>query len=340
MGDYDQNHCERSFDQSWSDWLVRRLLAHHSHASLVTAMVESGFPEEFAADKVTAIAGSPILRSLPDELRRARKIAGMADLYCQLFRGSGFRLERLRLTPDDFYSRYFFRNLPVVLTGLTDGWPASEKWSPAYFKDHYGEVEVEITADRNGDALYEGNFETHRRSVSLGRFVDMIEQGGATNDYYMVARNQTMNDPALQSLKEDIFFPEGFLDPQTTLNPYVRLWFGPPGTVTPFHVDNRNALFVQVRGRKLVRLVPPQFLASLYNDHSCYSPVDLDAIDTERFPAMKDVPVFEVVLEPGDALFIPITWWHWVKALDVSISLTFTNFFHNEPEMVWWDATS
>jgi len=34
----------------------------------------------------------------------------------------------------------------------------------------------------------------------------------------------------------------------------------------------------------------------------------------------------EVILNPGDAIFIPIAWWHRAESLDVSISTTFINF--------------
>jgi hypothetical protein len=33
-----------------------------------------------------------------------------------------------------------------------------------------------------------------------------------------------------------------------------------------------------------------------------------------------------VVVEPGDGLFLPVGWWHWARALDVSISATFSSF--------------
>ena len=46
----------------------------------------------------------------------------------------------------------------------------------------------------------------------------------------------------------------------------------------------------------------------------------------DKYPLMKKTTSIEVVLEPSDALFIPIGWWHCVESLDVSISLSFTNF--------------
>ena len=34
----------------------------------------------------------------------------------------------------------------------------------------------------------------------------------------------------------------------------------------------------------------------------------------------------EVTLNPGDALFVPLGWWHQVASLDFSVTITHTNF--------------
>jgi ribosomal protein L16 Arg81 hydroxylase len=54
---------------------------------------------------------------------------------------------------------------------------------------------------------------------------------------------------------------------------------------------------------------------------------------------MRDVPVHEALVEPGEILFIPIGWWHAVRSLDVSMSLSFTNLRFNDPEIGWREAT-
>jgi len=36
--------------------------------------------------------------------------------------------------------------------------------------------------------------------------------------------------------------------------------------------------------------------------------------------------VYDVELQPGEIIFMPLAWWHQVKALDFSVTATFTNF--------------
>jgi ribosomal protein L16 Arg81 hydroxylase len=38
--------------------------------------------------------------------------------------------------------------------------------------------------------------------------------------------------------------------------------------------------------------------------------------------------VADVILEPGETLFMPVGWWHHARALDVSITVTFTSFIY------------
>ena len=55
----------------------------------------------------------------------------------------------------------------------------------------------------------------------------------------------------------------------------------------------------------------------------CVCQVDLDQPDAEAFPGLQDLPVMDCVLEAGQMLYIPPGWWHYVKSLSVSFSVSF-----------------
>ncbi len=107
------------------------------------------------------------------------------------------------------------------------------------------------------------------------------------------------------------------------------MWIGPAGTVTSLHHDLTNNFIAQVVGRKRVRMAPASEVGKLYNERHVFSEIpDLDAptADPDHFPRLAGLRVYDVVLKPGEVLFMPVAWWHQVKSLDFSVTVTFTNF--------------
>lgn len=47
-----------------------------------------------------------------------------------------------------------------------------------------------------------------------------------------------------------------------------------------------------------------------------------DAPDLNRFPDHAHPRVMDCMIGPGDLLFLPVGWWHDVKGLDLSITVT------------------
>ncbi len=84
---------------------------------------------------------------------------------------------------------------------------------------------------------------------------------------------------------------------------------------------------LQVVGRKYVRLYDPQHTPRLYPHpsgmHTNTSQVDLHCVDEQQFPGFSQVPYIDVVLEPGEMLYMPPKWWHFVQSLTVSFSVSF-----------------
>jgi Cupin-like domain len=50
---------------------------------------------------------------------------------------------------------------------------------------------------------------------------------------------------------------------------------------------------------------------------------------SKRYPMFQEAKILEVTLCPGEVLFLPVGSWHHVRALDISITMTFTNFAFN-----------
>lgn len=56
--------------------------------------------------------------------------------------------------------------------------------------------------------------------------------------------------------------------------------------------------------------------------------VDLDNIDLKEFPRVENLDFMDCILEEGDLLYIPPKWWHYVRSLSISFSISF-----------WWRKT-
>lgn len=128
--------------------------------------------------------------------------------------------------------------------------------------------------------------------------------------------------------------------------PLLNAWFGPSGTISPLHVDPYHNMLTQIVGKKYVRLYAPRESARLHPrgmeeggiDMGNTSEVDVgvlagwDGTEAEkageiaRFSRVQDVPYVDCVLEEGEALYIPVGWWHYVRSLSVSFSVSF-----------WWN---
>jgi hypothetical protein len=162
--------------------------------------------------------------------------------------------------------------------------------------------------------------------MKFSAFADEVMAAGATNDFYLTANNTVTSKGALQVLGDDILeFGDGYF----TNGKEALLWFGPKGTITPLHHDLTNNIFVQLYGKKRFIMIPSLQVPYMYNDQRAkhvYSLVDGGAPDLQQFPLYKNITPITLEVNAGEALFIPIGWYHYVVSESVSISLTFTNF--------------
>lgn len=285
-------------------------------------LIASGTSAAAADYEVRRAEKDPVVQAAATLQRRIAKRDWVLGIHGRLasVRADGLSITTVdKVEPPRFFEDFYAANRPVVLTGLVDNWPALSRWSLDYLAEKVGDAVVELQAERMSADDYELAKDHHKRMAPMRAVIDAIRKAGATNDFYVTAYNDTTNKQALAPLWEDvgdvsILRPTGGRD--------GFFWLGPKGTLTPFHHDLTNNLLVQVMGRKRVHLVPSWEVGRMRNSTHCFS--DRAPAD---WPDGADLPpILECVIAPGDALFLPIGWWHHVEALDVSISMSFTNF--------------
>ena len=230
-----------------------------------------------------------------------------------------------RVDGQEFLDQFYAPGRPVVLTEQIADWPALTRWTPDYLKQAVGPAPIEFQGGRDGDPLFERNKDAHRRTEPFDAFIDRITSAPG-NDAYLTAYNSERNAAALKPLARDIGPLDEILTREAS-HPDGMMWIGPAGAWTPLHHDLTNNLIVQVSGRKRLILTPAAYAGRLYNRQHVFSEVqDLEGFDPGRFPLVGGVHAYEVTLDPGEALFVPLGWWHQARALDFSVTLTFTNF--------------
>jgi [histone H3]-dimethyl/trimethyl-L-lysine36 demethylase len=218
---------------------------------------------------------------------------------------------------------------------MLDSWPALRLWrDPRYLHRIAGPRTVPVEV---GDHyLAEG---WGQRLVRFGDFLDKHVLGRdnpALKDHEestLEGRAYLAQHPLLDQIPDlaaDISTPEYcVLGEEGEVNA-VNAWIGPAGTVSPLHTDPHHNLLCQVAGRKYLRLYSPEQKGAMRPPGSGMtantSTVDLDdppKAGEEGGAEFAAAPFLECQLDEGEALYLPPGWWHYVKSLSPSISVSF-----------------
>ena len=314
-------------DAGWLQWVAENRLRNCTPESMLVTMTQAGLDPVACERAIRDMEHNPgflaarkmqqIQTKLESVVANQQKVRALDPLY-------GHVEKRSRVPIGEFLDRYVFGSRPLVLTDVARDWPALKRWSPQDLSERFGHLQVDIQAERSADPNYEVNKMSHRRTVRLADFVTQVLAGGATNDYYLTANNEVLRRPEFAPILADIGTLPDFCDP-AQLAQRASFWFGPAGTVTPLHHDTLMLCHTQIVGRKRWRFISPLQTPLLYNSFEVYSPIDIDQPDLNRYPLFAQAQVLEVIVEPGETVFLPLGWWHQVTALDVSLSFSYSN---------------
>ncbi len=333
-----------ALDAGWRQWVAEQRLRNCTPESMLVTMTGAGLHPAVARRAILDIESDPVFlaaRRMQQLHRKLESVVGNLQKVWELRPGYA-AVERIPEPPfDEFVERYVVGCRPVVLTDVTRDWPAMKRWSPADLRQRFGHLDVEVQAERSADPRFEENKLAHRRRVLLRDFVNLVVQGGPSNDHYLTANNELLRQPDFAPLLADIGSLPRVCD-RARLPEASSFWFGPAGTLTPLHHDTLMLFHTQVVGRKRWRFISPLQTPRLYNHHNVFSAVNLDQPDFHRHPDLAGVQVLDVIAQPGDTVFLPLAWWHQVSALDVSLSFSYSNlalpnnYIYNNPDIRDW----
>jgi hypothetical protein len=225
---------------------------------------------------------------------------------------------RSGLTLKEFNRAYRDPGKPVVILDAIEDWKARKAWTFEFFKSRYGNHMV--SAYRYRGDKYQPSDVT---KMSLSDYIDgVVAHDWKSFPYYIRDNWALLADHP--ELAEDYRFPTYFFDWFSMLPPFMRLkypriFIGPKGAVTPLHQDiwETHAWLSQLVGRKRWILFPADQSKLLYD-----CKVDPANPDYERFPLYREAHPVECTIGPGETVFVPSGWAHWVVSLDPTISLS------------------
>jgi Cupin-like domain len=238
------------------------------------------------------------------------------------------------------------QGMPVIITDAAERWPARSKWTFEFFRSAYGSDWA--TAPR-----WESDI---ARLTKLETYIDFLDTPNVELPGFWVDKNghplriapepdaappYLMGWHAFQKhpeLYDDITpAPYFVLDFVSALSPTLReifewtstynywaIYIGSAGSLSPLHRDywNTHGYLAQIRGRKRAILFSPEDSDFLYSGK-----VDPEQPDFGLFPLFERATAYECIIEPGETLLMPADWWHYVRGLEKSITVSH-NFFN------------
>lgn len=226
---------------------------------------------------------------------------------------------------EDFRRDHLEAFVPAVINDLAKDWKAFGQWDHTWFATRHAAVEVEVS-------LPSGRKQVQRLDKYLGSLKNAQPKDGKALPYL----RGWYYEQSLPELKADLWSSGNFHEivfedwfhklPRRYWPDFHWLFLGGASASTPLHVDPTltHAWLTQLHGRKRFVLFPPCDLVKLVKA-PCRGG-GLVSLDEAR---ERGLPGIEVILNPGDTLFVPIFWAHFVECIDSSTSLTW-NFLGKE----------
>jgi hypothetical protein len=220
-------------------------------------------------------------------------------------------------------------------------WPALKKWNLEYFRTHSAHMpmwemkmqsespEFVYSSERpllnNPQFHFTSSSTTQKKNVTAAEYISLL----AERELRLISSstpNQGMHFywtdgiGALRGLADDLL-DLSFLSLGTSSQPCdTGIWVAGSHIVTHTHYDSYYNMFVMVTGRKRFQLAPPEAWPQM-NLYPALHPRFRQS-QSQFWPnVLHNVTTYEVVLNPGEVLYLPPFWFHRVTSLEPSVAV-------------------
>lgn len=219
---------------------------------------------------------------------------------------------------ENFNQNYFNPQKPVIIKGLAKEKEAGNYWSIDYFKKKMGDVIVDIYDNKNKENR-KSAFTTPDLKMKFADYLDILSKD-EPSDLRIFLFDLFKHNPNLQ---KEFPCPNLF---KGVLDNIGHMFFGGKDATVRIHydIDMSNVLLTHFVGKKRVVLISPEYSDILYRlPLNTYSLINPDQPDYEKHPALKYVKGYDFILNPGDSLFMPSGYWHYMTYLEVGFSVSY-----------------
>jgi hypothetical protein len=229
------------------------------------------------------------------------------------------------LDPRTFHEDYVRRGLPLL---IRDAARPEDVFSFDMFRQEMACKEVFVCEHgKLRGPKWQWSRYAYQYPLRVEEYVRMLEDGrAAERDIYLSFLRIGAIESATRArtFMDDVAARYGFDKLYPDMDGY--LWVGPPGHVEPLHTDEGDNTLYQVAGVKHLAIFPPSQLHNLYPFplFGALPPwvcqLDIDHPDHERFPRARQALAkrYDVVLEPGNMIYLPTQWSHEVTIVSGS----------------------
>lgn len=212
---------------------------------------------------------------------------------------------RAGLTPEEFAKEYLKPQKPVILTDYADQWPCKSKWTIDFFRSNYGHLDVPVFSKNFSKPGKK--YMSAETTMKFGTYLELIDS--EPTDLRLFLFNIFKHAPELRNDFSTPTIMNGFM------MRFPLMFFGGAGSSVQLHydIDLSHVFHTQFHGRKRVVLFDQKQSVNLYkHPFTVRTPVDIDNPDLNKYPRFREVIGYEDELQPGETLFMPTGYWHFM----------------------------